>query len=200
MGNAVFPALPGLAWGVRKAPIWRTEVQESVSGQELRWSSMTYPRYRITLAYEFLRAGGGYAELQTLIGFFNARRGSWESFLWLDPDDNTVADQAIGTGTGAQATFAVYRSLGGFGEPVLSFVSPPVVKVAGVTKAAGADYSIASGLLTFAVAPAAGATITWSGQFYKRVRFERDETEFEQFLRDLWSAKTVTLKTVKGDS
>ena len=43
----------------------------------------------------------------------------------------------------------------------------------------------------------AGAALTWSGQFYKRVRFERDETEFEEFLQDLHSAKRVELITVK---
>ena len=198
MSNAVFPALPGLAWGVVKTPIWKTEIQESVSGMELRWSAMAYPRYRISLTYEFLRAGRGYAELQTLVAFFNSRRGAWDDFLWLDPDDSVAIDQATGTGNGAQTAFPVFRAYGGFLEPVLNFVSVPAVKVNGVAKTPGADYSIANGMITFTTAPAAGAAVTWSGQFYRRVRFEHDETEFEQFLKDLWSAKKVGLKTVKG--
>ena len=36
MGNAVFPTLPGLKWGVTKTPIWSTQVQKSISGRELR--------------------------------------------------------------------------------------------------------------------------------------------------------------------
>lgn len=197
MSNAVFPDLPGLAWSVKKVPLWKTETQESISGKELRWSAMSYPRYRITLNYEFLRAGNGNAELQTLMGFFNARRGSWDDFLWLDPDDKAVTDQQIGVGTGGQTVFTTYRTYGGFAEPVLNWVSPPVVKVAGVTKAAGTDYTLAAGVLTFAAAPAASAAITITGSFYKRVKFERDECEFEQFMFELWSAKQVSLKTIK---
>ena len=58
--------------------------------------------------------------------------------------------------------------------------------------------SITGGRITFVSAPAVGAALTWSGQFYKRVRFARDETEFEEFLQDLWSAKKVELITVKA--
>ena len=197
MSNAVFPSLPGLSWGIVKTPIWKTQTQESVSGRELRWTSMVYPRWRVTLSYEFLRAGGGFSELQALVGFFNFRRGAWDDFLWLDQDDNTVAGQQIGVGNGARTAFTVYRTYGGFSEPVLNYVSAPVVKVGGVVKTAGVDYTISAGILTFSAAPANGAVVTWSGQFYKRVRFERDESECEQFLRDLWSAKKVVLLTVK---
>lgn len=197
MSNAVFPILPGLSWGVRKTPVWKTVTHESVSGMELRTALMTYPRWRIVLSFEFLRAGGGYAELQALAGFFNQRRGSWDSFLWLDPIDNAATATNFGTGDGATKVFTLSRPFGGFLEPVQDFVSAPAVSVAGALKASPADYSIANGKCTFVSAPAAGAALTWSGQFYKRVRFERDETEFEEFLKDLHAAKKVELITVK---
>lgn len=197
MSSAIFPTLPGLSWGSRKTPVWKTVTHESISGMELRVALMTYPRYRISLSYEFLRAGGGLAELQTLIGFFNQRRGSWDDFLWLDVDDCTASGVVFGAGTGTKTTFALARSFGGFLEPVQDFVSAPVIKVNGVVKATPGDYSISNGMVIFSVAPAVGAALTWSGQFYKRVRFEKDEAEFEQFLKDLWSAKKIELITVK---
>lgn len=196
MSTAVFPTLPGLAWGVRRTPVWKTVSHESVSGMELRAALMTYPRWRIGLSYEFLRAGA-YAELQTLAGFFNQRRGSWDSFLWLDPGDNVATGANFGTGDGATKVFTLSRPFGGFLEPVQDFVALPAVYVAGVLKASPADYTITAGKVTFGAAPAAGAALTWSGQFYRRVRFERDETEFEEFLKDLHSAKKVDLITVK---
>lgn len=198
MSNAVFPVLPGLSWGRTLTPVWKTDVKESVSGMEFRWSAMAYPRYRVALKYEVLRSGGGLDELQTLAGFFNARRGAWDDFLWLDEADHLAAGENIGTGNGIATAFPVFRRRGGFAEPVLNFVAPPVVTVGGVVKAAGADYTLAGGILTFAVAPASGAAVAWSGEFYKRVRFERDETEFEEFMRDLWSARRIDLITVKG--
>ena len=197
MSNAVFPELPGLSWGVRRTPMWKTITHESGAGMELRTALMAYPRWRIGLSFECLRAGGGYSEMQTLAGFFNARRGSWDSFLWRDPGDSVAAGVGFGTGDGATKVFTLSRPFGGFLEPVQDFVSTPLVYVAGALKASPADYTISAGKITFSAAPAAGEALTWSGQFYKRVRFERDETEFEEFLQDLHSAKRVELITVK---
>lgn len=197
MSNAVFPALPGLSWGVRKTPIWKTVTHESTSGMELRAAMMSYPRYRIGLAYEVLRADQAHAELQQIVGFFNSRRGSWDDFLWLDPDDNTATDANFGTGDGATKVFTISRPYGGFLEPVQDFVSAPSVSVAGVPKVTPGDYTISAGKCTFSAAPASGAALTWSGQFYRRVRFDKDEAEFEAFMKDLWAAKKIDLITVK---
>jgi uncharacterized protein (TIGR02217 family) len=164
---------------------------------ELRAALMTYPRWRIGLSFEFLRASAGYAELQALAGFFNQRRGAWDSFLWLDPGDSVATAANFGTGDGATKVFTLSRSFGGFLEPVQDFVGAPSIYVAGVLKASPAEYTVSTGKVTFVTAPAVGAALTWSGQFYKRVRFERDETEFEEFSKDLHSARKVELITVK---
>lgn len=198
MSNAVFPVLPGLSWGRTLTPVWKTDVKESVSGMEFRWSAMAYPRYRVALKYEVLRAGAGVEELQALVGFFNARRGAWDDFLWLDEADRLAADELLGLGDGANKVYPIFRRRGGFAEPVLNFVAPPVVRVNGVDKALGTDYTLSGGIVTFIKAPFVGAAVTWSGEFYKRVRFERNEVEFEEFLRDLWAARRVDLITVKG--
>lgn len=197
MSNAVYPELPGLAFGVRRRPIWSTQADRAVTGREFRSSLMAYPDYEFLLTYEFLRATPAWQELQQVEGFFNARRGSWDSFLWRDPDDYTVSGQSIGTGTGAQTAFTMLRTRGGFAEPVMDFMSAPAVYVGGVLQGV-ATYSIASGLITFNAPPANGAAVTWTGTYYRRVRFLRDELEFEKFLSDLWSAGKVELKLVKS--
>lgn len=197
MSDTVFPTLPGLAWGSTKVPIWKTVTHESVSGMETRAALMSYPRYRITLKYEFLRAGAGYPELQQLLGFFNARRGSWDDFLWLDVDDCQATAVGFGTGDGATKVFTISRAFGGFTEPVQDFVGTPQIYVGGVLKGSPGDYTVSGGRVTFTTAPSAGAALTWSGQFYKRVRFLQDEAEFEQFMQNLWSAKKIELITVK---
>lgn len=197
MGNAVFPTLAGLAWGQMKTPMWKTDVKEAISGREFRWTLMTYPRYRVTMSYEVLRADSVNAELQTLIGFFNLRRGSFDSFLWTDPDDNQVANAVFGTGDGATKTFSLSRLYGGFAEPVVDLNGTPVIKVNGVAQLVPSQCSVAGGKVTFVTAPPNGAALTWSGSFYRRVRFLRDEADFEKFLQDLWTAKKVELITVK---
>lgn len=198
MGNAVFPTLAGLAWGQMKTPMWKTDVKESVSGMEYRASLMTYPRYRVTMSYEVLRADLVNAELQTLMGFFNQRRGSFDSFLWTDPDDNSVVNASFGTGDGTTKTFTLSRLYGGFAEPVIDFNGEPVIKVNGTTQTTPAQYTIANGKVTFVTAPANGAALTWSGSYYRRVRFVRDEADFEKFMQDLWQAKKIELLTLKN--
>ena len=198
MSDSVFPVLPGLKWGIKRANQWKTLLQESVSGKELSVSLMTYPNRRYSLSYEFLRAGAE-AELQQLEAFFNARQGRHDTFLYSDPDDSSVTDQSFGTGNGSTVAFPLVRTRGGYAEPVQSLNSAPVIKVAGVTKTLTTDYTISAlGVVTFVTAPAAGAALTWSGSYYWRCRFLRDEAEFDQFLQDLWSLQRIEFRTVKA--
>ncbi len=123
MGNAVFPTLPGLKIEIDKAPRFSTKIQSAVSGKELRAAFSASPIWTFGLSYEFLRADNAHRELQTLIGFFLSRRGSWDSFLYFDPDDHEVSNEKIGTGDGVTRTFQLARSLGGFSESVANVAS-----------------------------------------------------------------------------
>lgn len=198
MSSAVFPDLPGLDIKVRKTPIWNTKIQTAVSGKELRAAFYSYPLYKFGLSFNFLRAGAE-AELQSIVGFFNARRGRFDSFLFTDPIDSVVADHVFGTGNGTAAAFHLVRTFGGNTEPVMNVNGAPTIKKDGVALTPTTDYTIdAYGMVTFTVAPAAGAALTWSGAYYYRVRFEQDTTDFEQFLWMLWEAKRVELRGSLG--
>jgi uncharacterized protein (TIGR02217 family) len=194
MSNALYPTLPGLTWGITKTPIWSTQVQKAVNGRELRAAYFSYPNYKIKLKYEFLRSGAQ-AELQTLMGFYNARLGSFDSFLLNDTSDNTVLDQGFGTGNGVKTQFKLVRSYGGFSEPIAYVNGAAIIKSNGTVVS---NYTITNGVVTFAAAPAVGAVLTWSGGFYYRVRFASDTLDFQQLYRQLWSAGTVDLITVKA--
>jgi hypothetical protein len=52
------------------------------------------------------------------MGFFLQLQGQFGTFLYTDPDDNTVTGQAFATGDGTTTAFTIERSLGGFLEPV----------------------------------------------------------------------------------
>jgi uncharacterized protein (TIGR02217 family) len=203
MSNALFPStLPGIKWGGTKTPIWSTKVQRSAAGRELRAAYYSYPLYKFSLSYEVLRAGAQ-AELQQLVGFFNARQGSFDSFLYFDPDDNAVVNQNFGVGTGAQTQFQLVRTFGGFVEPVIapqtSGPGVPAISVAGALRTPGTHYSISdSGLVTFTTAPAAGQVLTWTGEFYYRCRFLQDSADFERMMYQLWSLKKIEFQSVKA--
>lgn len=194
MSDEIFPDLPGLSWGGTREPMWSTKSATSASGMEQRASYMSYPVWRIKLSYEVLRAGAE-AELQTLLGFFNARGGDRDSFLWTDPLDHTATAQQFGVGDGTTTLFRLGRTLGGAYEPISAVNGAVVVKKDGVDQTVTLDAS--AGKVAFSTAPAIGAVLTWSGDYYRRVRFERGSQEFREFLQDLWDAKSFNLLTVK---
>lgn len=196
MSNAVFPDLPGIEIRATKAPEWSTAIQRTVSGKELRAANWSYPKWHFTVGYEVLRAAAE-AELQTMVGFFNQRQGSFDSFLFADPDDSAVADQLFGYGDGVTTQYQLVRSLGGFVEPVRAISGTPTIKVNGVASGAGFGVNAATGLLTFTAPPADGAVLTWTGGFYFRVRFARDSADFERFLHDLWQLKKLEMVSEK---
>lgn len=171
-------------------PQFSTKVQRSVNLTELRTSLTPYPLWTISLAYEFLRDNTTNNELKQMVGFFLQRKGAFDSFLYNHPDDNAVTAEPFGTGNGATLSFQLTRAFGGFAEPVTNVNGAPVIKVAGVTKTVGTDYSIsATGLVTFTAAPT--GALTWTGSYYYRVRFLQDEAEFNQFLKKLWDLKKL---------
>lgn len=200
MSEAVLPTLPGLEWNVKKSPMFRTKIQSAVSGKELRSSFMAYPLWKFRLSYSVLRSAAEFAELQTLLGFFLQRRGSFDTFLYTDPDDNSVTDHSFGTGNGTTAGFQLLRTLGGFAEPVQNLNGTPTIKVAGITKTVVNHYNIGStGIVTFTAGniPTSGQVLTWTGSFYIRVRFLQDEAEFNQFLYQLFDLKKLEFQSVK---
>lgn len=193
MSDAIYPTLPGLTFDVTRSPEFKTVVNTAVSGRESRISQWSAPRWHYELIYEILR--DSYGELEELAGFFLSRQGSFDDFLFADPDDAPVSDQLFGGGDGATTAFQVVRTYGGFVEPVRGLTSAPVVSVGGVVTA---DFTwTTDGLVTFASPPAAGALLRWSGPFLRRVRFDGDQMDLTKFMGRLWEAKSVKLVSVK---
>ncbi|ENX8897445.1 hypothetical protein C7Y16_08235 [Neisseria gonorrhoeae] len=198
MGNAVFPEFPGLKWGRKKTAVWSTGTQKSASGREFRTAYYTYPQWRFSLSFEVLRTKASVNELEKLAGFFNARKGSFESFLYEDPADNAVTDQPVGNTVQGVARYQLIRSMGGFIEPVSAVKERPAVKVGGTALAYGRDYTVTDkGVLVFNTPQPPGRPITWTGGFYFRVRFTSDTVDFENVLGSLWAAKKIEFTSVK---
>lgn len=190
MSNAIFPTLPGLGIEVTKELEFSTLIQRSATGRELRVSERAYPLYYHTLRFNFLRDTAAFPELRSLMGFFGARQGDADNFLFVDPDDSSVTDQAIGTGTGSQTDFQLARSFGSFTEPIYEPNTITNVRVNG----SGASYTNqGSGVVRITPAPGAGATVTWTGTFYYRSRFKDRSLSVEKFLHQVWQGRSVAL-------
>lgn len=212
MSTQVFPSLPLIAWPVKRTHEWSDNMKAAISGKETGISNWTYPRIHFELTY----AGAGalrqgtrglnvFSEWAQLAGFFDARTGRVDPFLYTADDDNQVTGQEIGTGDGTTTSFQLLRTLGGFIAPVFA---PNVVSNVYLNAVAQSpsSYSVApwngnttggSGILTFTAAPAAGKVITADFTYYWACRFEDMKLDFEKTMATLWSAKSVKFYTVK---
>ncbi len=197
MSNAVLPSFPGLSWGRARAVRWSTTVKRAASGREYRGANWSYPLYEYRLDFELLRQQADVAELEQLVGFINLRRGSFDTFLFLDPYDQTAALQTFGTADGTRTQWPLVRTFGGYAEPVLGILAAPQVYVAGALQASGVTVS-ADGVVTFSTAPAAGALLAWTGTFYWRCRFLKDGAEFTEFLSRWHELRGLTFTTIKA--
>jgi uncharacterized protein (TIGR02217 family) len=197
--TSIFPTLPGLGWSVKRTPIWKTLVQESVSGIETTAGLMAYPLYEWKLTYDLLRGNmPTYQEFQILIGFFNQQKGSAIPFKFLDPHDYSAENQQFGVGDGVRTQWQLKRSFGAFFEPVFAPFDAITVYINGVEQTPATDYTFtATGQVEFTSAPAMDAIITWTGYYYWLVRFREDSTDFEEFMHNLFQNKEIILRSKK---
>lgn len=199
MSNQVYPTLPGLEFNVHRVPTWKTIIRTTPSEREYRTRNQVYPKRRRQLSYEFLRSSAAFAELQTMEGFYNLHAGACESFLFNDPDDQSVTMQAIGIGDGVTKDFQLGRAWGGVVEPIAARNGSTQIYKDGVLQSSGFSYILGdfyplnTNKIRFTTAPAAGVVVAWIGSYYWRCRFLRDEIDFVVFLNQLWKTGQVDL-------
>lgn len=177
-----------LALGISGGPSRQTDIVSLANGREARNQRWRHSRRR----YD---AGSGIrsvADLYEVLEFFEARAGALHGFRFRDPLDHkscrpdlapTPLDQVLGRGTGTQKSFPLVKT---YGDQAASWQRPIAKPVAGTvrvavsgieTRAGEASVNAATGLVTFATAPAEGAVITAGFQFDVPVRFATDRLE-----------------------
>jgi len=171
------------ALGASGGPERRVDIVALSSGAEARNTPWAHGRRRFDI-------GGAVRtldELHDLIAFFEARRGRLRGFRFRDPFDHkscspsaapSPVDQIIGVGDGAAVAFQLVRvygvGAGAYARPIKKPVASSVsVAVGGVELGAG-QFSVAgaTGVVTLAAPPAAGAQIGAGFVFDTPVRFD----------------------------
>lgn len=182
--EVLFPT--AISFGATGGPERRIEIVQLTSGAEKRNARLAASRRR----YD---AGTGIRsldDLYELTAFFEARRGSLHGFRFRDPFDRKSVppavpifptDQAIGTGDGSNAEFALAKTYGTGADAYVRLITKPVagtvrVAVGGAEKAEGEDFAVdaATGTVTFVAGrePATGAVVTAGFEFDVPVRFD----------------------------
>jgi hypothetical protein len=136
MSNAVYPSqIHGFTYTVLRTPEFATLVQQAPDGSQVRIPQMQNPTWHITLIYDYLYGQynspnntmpyAPYSDIDTLVGFYLARQGQSDDFLWIDPKNNAVGPAVIGSDASPnlQAELAlVDDGLGHYYSPVQRLV------------------------------------------------------------------------------
>ncbi len=117
--------------------------------------------------------------------------GACEYWFWgAQLELASLATRYIATTTTSATTYPAYwpAIADGF-EPVFDPVwSGVTIYKDDVIQAPGTAWiPAANGSVSFVAAPASGSVLSWSGSYYRRCRFDEDETSFERVVSDLWS-------------
>ena len=179
-----FPA--NLSFGSVGGPERRTDVVTLANGFEERNTPWAHSRRRYDAGLG-LRA---LDDIETLISFFEARRGQLYGFRWKDwadfkscpnSDDVSYLDQILGTGDGETTEFALRkRYLSGeqsYTRPILKPVDGFVrAGVNGDPLQEGVHYQVDTGrgIIMFVDAPDPDTEVTAGFEFDVPVRFDTD--------------------------
>lgn len=178
-----------VARGSRGGPVRRTDIVTLASGREhrnARWAD-SRRRYDAGLGIRSVDA------LHAVLVFFEERRGRLVGFRFRDRVDDrscapsaepAPADQPIGTGDGIRTAFPLAKRYGtgpaAWRRPIAKPVAGSVrVAVGGVERTSGFGCDAATGLVTFAAPPAAGAAVTAGFRFDVPVRFDTDSLDID---------------------
>ncbi|MFN4156069.1 MAG: TIGR02217 family protein [Paracoccaceae bacterium] len=179
-----FPA--NLSFGSTGGPERRTDVVMLANGHEERNAPWAHSRRR----YEAGASLRTLDDIETLIAFFEARRGRMHGFRWKDWADYkscspsqrpTATDQVIGTGDGVQTVFSLSKTYRSGTETYTRRITKPVagtvlVAVARDPKVEIREFTLDAerGEITFAVPPDLGVSVYAGFEFDVPVRFDTD--------------------------
>jgi uncharacterized protein (TIGR02217 family) len=175
-----------VSFGASGGPERRTEIVTLASGREERNSPWAQSRRR----YD---AGLGLRSLDdvhAVLAFFEARMGRLYGFRWKDWADHKSCapsaapgafDCAIGVGDGARTAFQLAKTYASgpsaHARPIAKPVAGTVLVAVGGAVAEEWAVDPATGVVTVATPPAAGAAVTAGFQFDTPVRFDTDRIE-----------------------
>nr|WP_319516506.1 DUF2460 domain-containing protein [uncultured Cohaesibacter sp.] len=196
-----------VGFGASGGPERRTDIATLASGFEERNARWADSRR----SYD---AGVGLrsiADLQTVLRFFEERRGRLYGFRFLDPFDHASCDagktpqstdQQIGTGDGETTQFELVKTYGTDYAPYERRIVKPVdgsIKVAlGGEETSAWTVDVTTGIITFDEAPEDGELITAGFKFDVPVRFDTDKLEFSISAFEAGDLPSIPLIEVKS--
>lgn len=165
----------GVDKGTVGGPAYATQIVEVDSGRESRnatWSEALG-------SWDIGARTANREELDALLAFFRARQGRLVGFRFKVWADYKAVNAPLGFGDGTTVTFQLQKTYVSGAASIVRKVSKPVdgttsLYVNAILQSTGWSVDLTTGLVTFAVAPAAGLPVASDFEFDTPVRFDTD--------------------------
>lgn len=187
---------PEISYGSKGGPNFKTTVTALESGFEKRNQNWQRPRWQ----FEAVHGVKTPEQAKAISDFFIGRRGKAYGFRFKDWADYQISGQQFAVADGVSRSFQLRKSYDSARPYVRDIVKPvpdsilalivgsaPMV---GIPQFPGTHFSTdwTTGIVTFAVAPAAGRVISCVyAEFDVPVRFD---TDLAEFTHDTWNTST----------
>lgn len=184
MANYFFPLDPGkVSWKTQYSQSWDVAEVKSASGRRRALVSQLYPDRKIHISFPAINK----QEVDTLIGFYEARKGAWQPFFYKDYTDYRVERQTLVRGSDGRYQCVVAH--GGAVSPA-EYVDNVKVYANGNELNKNA-FTVSGGKIS----TTAQGTITASYDYYYKVVFEKS-ISVGQLFDDVY-AVSLTLSEVR---
>lgn len=176
---------------------WLTVVSESEGGKEQRYQKWVKPKrtFRLHLSSRQL------TETTNLWRMYQRMKGSFDTFLFQNPNENPVTAEVVGSGDGQKSVFYLGNNVDvGSGDLISVPGSDTFTRSVGGTGdfLAFSAYTITTSvgqITTNAVLPS-GDVLKATYNFYYRVRFKEQSMSRDLFTANLWSIGVDLLEVI----
>lgn len=207
----IYPDLPGRTFPTIVRPKFFNLGVKTATGASIDKQLAASPLWEFDLTYSALRNGfmwrEGSNEYATLLGFMLSLNGSSGRFLFPVEWDRSVTGQFVATTDGTTTVFTLNRTFGRGAlsgtEPVgyVDTVQPFNVYLDGVLQDHTTYQLIqttpAQQQLKTLSTIASGHTLTVDMSYYYYCKFQDDQYDFEEMMRDLFTLKKVTIESCR---
>lgn len=186
VGFVESPRFPeSISFGSAGGPTYNTAISRSKSGRVITNENWAYPLHRYNVQHAIKKQ----SQVEQLLAFFHVVGGMGKGFRykdWIDfkscPVNSTPThnDMVIGTGNGSLTSFQMTKTYVWGSYNRVRLIKKPVsgtilVGKAGVLQSSGFTVDYTTGIITFTVAPTAGQSISWGGEFDVPCQFGTDD-------------------------
>jgi hypothetical protein len=133
VSNSIFPipALPSgsRGWDIGKYPVFNTIIQTPISRRgETRISTTPYCTWDFQMTFPYVKGtfNDSTSYLNQIAGFYMQMQGAANSWLYDDPQDNTITTPVtFGTGDGVTTSFQLSRPIGSYADIIQNLNGTP---------------------------------------------------------------------------